>query len=229
MSYRKKLRNMKLVSIEEFLIFLETDYLKFREKSTHDQENIQLQNSLVRSQLKQETSLRNLYIDLMMHDSMISHSKTALDKNEQRVRMLITNKVAIQKMIQNREKQGECITPDQQVENVVQLSLKNKQYLKTGLIQWIDPSKRDQFQKEISHVLNQENSHPNKWAEQLMKNCMKHGLLLKKKNLEHFRNFVSFSECLTFYTSSINQNIHGDDIPIKLDAVAKTVEAEALA
>lgn len=194
-------------TIGDTLTFLQENYHQFQtldetQKSICLKHNEEIQKSV--SETSHAVPLRTLYIDLAMHDEMVSHSIKAQDKNRERINLLLRNKIAIQRMIAQREGANESVTPDSEVEHVAKACVKlGSEELKKALIdQWVPKPHRATFLRKlkISTTRKTENKHnDDHWSQNYIKHLIQQCILSKMRSVEEFRAMVAMVECIIRY------------------------------
>lgn len=94
---------MQFATIETTLEFLQLEYAKYNELSKEDQEIIVEYSKSISG-----PPLRNLYIDLVMHDVLIQNSGQL---SKEQLEPLIKEKIRLQQSIKQRETDEEAIIP----------------------------------------------------------------------------------------------------------------------
>lgn len=127
------------------LEFLQSEYEPFRRYSA-EQKTMALEfNTLVRAQLEvPEVPLRQLYVDLLLHDEMLRASQAARDSKRSRIETLMRNKVVLQRRIRQREVAGETATPDPRTEE--------KELSWSTVLSWFPTSQRAGVQAQLEPV-----------------------------------------------------------------------------
>lgn len=177
--------SLKLVTVEKVLMFLQDEYEKFRAKTQEQQDAERESNQLIRKSLREPNlTLRDLYIDLAMHDQMILHSKEVKDKNEKRIRLLIENKLMIESLIKERQAADESVLPDVEVERVAQDGDLRQQAFNI----WItNPDMRKKLEKAWTDDID---------SERLINLLVQKFIVLELKRVEDFRALVNTIECV---------------------------------
>lgn len=179
---------MQLATTSQTLDFLQGEYAKFRALDSAQQAQSLEFNELVRAPLeKPETPLRTLYIDLVMHDEMIRHSRNAKDTNKERITTLIRNKVAIQMMIRHREVVLESVTPDPRTEE--------KHVELDQVLSWFSAAHRPDFQRHLGPAWRKWRSGkltPKELLETIVQKCV----VLGMRSIDDFRALFSIIELI---------------------------------
>lgn len=174
---------MQIVSITNFLTFLQSDYNNFLEKTKEEKTTILAKNQRIQNHVKSELPLRDLYVDLMMYDTLLSTDIT-IDVQER----LLQNKNILQTKITQREKAGEVISPDFKVYEVSRQCQINPDHVISHLLPWVnDP---EIFKKKAPKLL----KNP-QWPMEIMKYVVGN-LNSKTHTVLQFRNLTRLIECM---------------------------------
>jgi hypothetical protein len=181
-----------LTTIEKTLRFLQSKYSEFGHLDDVTKESVVAKNTeVVLRDQSFNVPLRTLYIDLTMHDTMIQHSQDSNDKNEARIRVLIQNKIAIQKTIFEREQAKEVIVPDTQVVQVVTTSPSREEMLNIFL-SWCPEKHRHKLSTRFNKIWTSNAEWPMGYVQEIQKAFIIQGL----RSVEDFRVLVTIVECL---------------------------------
>jgi hypothetical protein len=178
---------MELSNFQDGLSFL---LEKYKNATPRDEINNKLIISqLTESEMKHKT-LRELYIDKLMHDNLLLEiAMASIGKNEKMVQQLIKNKTVIDHIIQRREQLGEVVTIDSQVEIVYQKCIAANKLLKEELLYWVAPNKRDQIRTSLV-LVNDDDS----LVELFCREC-------KTNSLDGFHKLVCILETIMLFAS----------------------------
>jgi hypothetical protein len=189
------------------MTFLHSEYEKFSTISEKQQLEQVVLNTRINHEFNDSLTLRELYIDLMMYDTAILHSKRNVNKKA--IRTLITNKIVIQKLIKVRETMGETLVPDAKVLETARKCLESENWsneIVHGLLQWVDSDQIPVFRDHLQRVMKQNQDQPQtKQVEKLMRQCTDSLIICQAQSTVHFRNAVCMVECLTFYSFFCNK------------------------
>jgi hypothetical protein len=178
---------MQLSNFQDGLLFLLEKYKTATPKDEINNKLIILQ--LSESEMKHKT-LRELYIDKLMHDNLLLEIATSKSgKNDKMVQQLIKNKTVIDHLIQRREQLGEVVTMDSQVQIVYQKCIAANNLLKEELLYWVAPNNRDQIRSSLSLVHDDDSL-----VELFCKQC-------KTGSLDGFHKLVCILETVMLFAS----------------------------
>jgi hypothetical protein len=177
---------MRTLTVIEFLHFLQRDYHSFGANKKDVQKTTVSKNKRIQNYFESKIPLRDLYVELMMYDSLLTSNKsTEVSRN------LLTNKSTIQLKIKNREMAGEVIVPDAVVREI---SRKCAASQNPGEI-------IDILQPLIKYSSNFKMTAPryfkefNKWPSAIMKYALQ-DLGTQTPTITEFRNVMRLVECM---------------------------------
>ena len=192
---------MKLTTIAQTLDFLQDEYKRFNGLSDTECERQKAHAKSLWSREKSTTipvPLRTLYIDLAMHDELVRHSQESKQNNTSHITMLLKNKIAIQKMIRQREKSQEWIIPDEKVHQLILDYQDDTDQIPEQLSRWMPESKRNDFMVFMQPLWT---THRNstEGLGQIMQGITRQYISWGMKSVSDFRLLVSMLETLLQY------------------------------
>jgi hypothetical protein len=173
-------KKMQLSNFQDGLLFLLEKY----KVATHEDEvkNKLIMSQLTESEMKHKT-LRELYVDKLMHDNLLLTMSTDT-RNEKMVQQLVKNKFVIDHVIQRREQLGEVVTMNTQVKIIYEKCQTANKLLREELLYWVR-DKSDQVRKCLT--VDDESL-----VEFFCKQC-------NTGSLEGFHNLVCILECIMIF------------------------------
>lgn len=211
---------MPLTTIGQTLEFLQREYHAYRQLDEQHQAIIREKNEEVRREASVETkqmledvkTLRELYIDLAMHDEMVQASMKARDRNQDRITTIMRNKIAIQQMIKFRERRLEVIVPDP-LADFTALEYctpsdpsKEKEEGKNGvnktaelldvLTSWVPDKHRSRFRDELDTIWKKSRDHQDNWASEMARQINQQCIVMGMRSVKDFQALIRIVECL---------------------------------
>jgi hypothetical protein len=191
----------KLATMETGLNFLQNEYRLYSVQSLSNKYLINSQNSKIQEEDSTIPNLRLLYIDLIMHDTMLANAEKIGDLNNPTSQRLKQKKMIIYSLIKEREKGGEKVVPDEKVSITVESSKGDDGLICTHVLEWIPQEHREEFQKTIYTAQKKYRNDPEMLLK-VFRACVKKGAVLNLKSLEAYRNFVGMCECFLLHMDS---------------------------
>lgn len=208
----------KMTTIVDTMQFLQEAYDDFLKKTEAEQarvlqENVKTLATIVQSsKLSTKKTLRELYIDLMLHDENIRNASSALDQWEKYpdlnrdkivehqtlLRGLLKNKFFIHMLIRVHEMSGEVIVPEPTVLHMVQETQGDPDQLKEGIMQWVAPNKQKVFRQRIETEWTQ-NQGSTEWIQNMLKACFEHGIILGFRTLEDSQKLINIADSFSLF------------------------------
>jgi len=208
----------KMSTIVGTMQFLEEAYEAYLKLDEPEQEEVRkknqqaLQQIVHKSKLTAKKTLRELYIDLMMHDENIRNANGVLDKYEkypqlgrdkiiehqQILRGLLKNKFFIHMLIRVHEQSGEIIVPEPTVLKTVLETNGDPDQLKEGIMQWVSPNKKEVFRSRIEKEW-AKNRGDTEWIQNMMKACFEHGIVIGMRTMEDSQKLVNIAEAFSLF------------------------------
>lgn len=176
-------------SIPMVLRFLSDEYETHKKKSIQEQKQIQKTNESVQTKFKSRKSLRDLYVDLMMYDTLVDHVRRVKGGDvDQMYNTFITNKSIVTKKIKERELQGEFLVPDKHVELIKIRCLENAKDIIPSLLPWV--THKTEFIEQVAPIL-----HKKDWPTRIVKIYINDQKSCTP-TVQEFRNCTLLIECL---------------------------------
>jgi hypothetical protein len=136
-------KEMQLSNFQDGLLFLLEKYKLATDEN--EVNNKLIMSQLTESEMKHKT-LRELYVDKLMHDNLLLTMSTDT-RNEKMVQQLVKNKFVIDHIIQRREQLGEVVTMNSQVRIIHEKCQTANKLLREELLYWVSKDKRDKVSK----------------------------------------------------------------------------------
>ena len=197
-----KEREPEAVAAERTLEFLKNNYELFWSLSKEEQSTVLIRNEELKNMREEgglPSPLRELYIDLMMHDELITHSRAA-DTSPELMQSLLRNKLALLQTILEREKSGERIVPSVKVQKVVMTCGRDPQKLQRALLDFVRSDKKKEFKHKMKRIWRKAIKQKD-WVQFMIQACLQQSILLGLRSIQDFRNSVSMIECLLMSNS----------------------------
>ena len=177
-------------TIDQALAFLNKDYDAYHVLPTDKKQKVDWWNGLVLEREESTITLRDLYIELMLCDTMINFQAKANPRSGMMSKMN-HKKINLVKQIHYREKLQERLVPDPEVMTAAQDCQDDEDKLIETLLQWTDAEDRDKLRKRC-----QRGRDKPKWLFKLVQTMSQQNVVTKLTQVENFKNFVCMTECL---------------------------------
>jgi hypothetical protein len=185
-------------TIAEALCFLNRDYEAFLRLSNDEQAAAKQWNTMVQQHVQSTQTVRDLYIELMLCDTMLSF-EAKVKTSSKRKRTILAQKESIIQQIRRREKLEETIVPNPAVWKAAEDCQGDDDKIVEALLQWVPDGERDSLRAKC-----QEGRSKDKWLFRLVETISHKRVVTKLNQAEDFQNYVCMTECLERFVALKN-------------------------